>query len=221
MYIIKKAAAAFFCIMLMVPASACSYHVSEEKLDEIDDRLELLDELKEQSYDQSGSGIRKYFETDTFRGIPYGSSRSDIISTEKLTLLEEYTDSLSYSSTLYYNYEMTPIYWFNDSDQLYCGSYHMTTDISLDDTVTKMTATLTNLYGKPNTADYYDSNFNTIILLDDESIEDYVDSGQASYYAWFSYSDIDVELKVEIDDTSQSPAEYFVSVFYVSSYYNY
>ena len=221
MYNLKKAAAAFFCIMLMVSASACSYHVSEEKLDEIDDRLELLDELKEQSYNQSGSGIRKYFETDTFRGIPYGSSRSDIKGLEKLTLLEEYSDSLSYSSTLYYNYEMTPIYWFNDSGQLYCGSYHMTTDFSLDDIVTKMTATLTGLYGEPNTADYYDSNFNTIILLEGESIEDYVDSGQASYYAWFSYADIDVELKVEVDDTSQSPAEYFVSVYYVSSYYNY
>ena len=197
--------------------SACSHHVSDERMDEIEDRLELLDELKEQSYDQSGSGIRKYFETDTFRGIPYGSSRNDIISTEKLTLLAEYSDSLNYSSTLYYNYEMRPVYWFNDSGQLYCGSYHMTTDLSLDDTVTKMTATLTNLYGEPNIADYYDSIFNTIILLNNESIEDYVNSGQASYYAWFSYADIDVELKVEIDDTSQSPAEYFVSVYYISS----
>ncbi len=221
MYIIKKAAAAFFCIMLMVSASACSYHVSDEKMDEIDDRLELLDELKEQSYDQLESGIRKYFETDTFRGIPYGSSRSDIISTEKLTLLAEYSDSLNYSSTLYYNYEMTPVYWFNDSGQLYCGSYHMTTDLSLDDTITKMTATLTKLYGEPSLADYYDSIFNTIILLDNENIEDYVNSGQASYFAWFSYADIDVELKVEVDDTSQSPAEYFVSVYYISSFYSY
>ena len=220
MYIIKKAAAAFFCIMLMVPMSACSHHVSDERMDEIEDRLELLDELKEQSYDQS-SGIRKYFETDTFRGIPYGSSRNDIISTEKLTLLAEYSDSLNYSSTLYYNYEMRPVYWFNDSGQLYCGSYHMTTDLSLDDTVTKMTATLTNLYGEPNIADYYDSIFNTIILLNNESIEDYVNSGQASYFAWFSYADIDVELKVEVDDTSQSPAEYFVSVYYISSNYSY
>ncbi len=221
MYNIKKAAAAFFCIVLIASVSACSNKTSEEKLAKINDRLELLDEYSEQHGTETGSGIRKYFETDTFRGIPYGSSKSDVKSTEKLILLTENTDSLSYSSTLYYNYEMTPIYWFNDTDQLYCGSYHMTTDISLDDIVTKMKATLTNLYGEPNSADYYDSSFNTIILFDDESIEDYVNSGQASYYAWFSYADIDVELKIEIDDTSQSPAKYFVSVYYISSYYSY
>ena len=221
MYNIKKAAAAFFCIVLIASVSACSSKTSEEKLAKINDRLELLDEYSEQHSTETGSGIRKYFETDTFRGIPYGSSKSDVKSTEKLILLTENTDSLSYSSTLYYNYEMTPIYWFNDTDQLYCGSYHMTLSLSLKDAVSKMTVILTGLYGEPYNADYYDEYYYPVVVSEGEKIADLVGSGQASYYAWFSYNDIDIELKIDINDPGQSIEEYFITVYYIDSSYSY
>ena len=217
----KKAAAAFLCIVLAVSLCSCSHTTSSEKLTQINDRLELLDEYSAQHSSQDDSGIRKYYETDTFRSIAFGSYKSDVINAEKLPLLEEGDNYLTYSKTLMFNYGMNPTYWFNNFGELYCGSYHMITQLSLSDTVDKMSAMLTGLYGEPTSADYYDKNFYPVVPSEDESIASLVNSGQAVYFAWFSYSSLDIELRIEINDTQSQPFEYFVTVYYVDSSYYY
>ena len=108
----KKIVFALISIFVLASISGCTTSLTQDKLDKINDRLELIDDFKEQIVLVEPTDSTQKYKSDTFRGIPFGTYRSDVLTLETLPLLNEYTNAVDFASTLMFNYSMTPTYWF-------------------------------------------------------------------------------------------------------------
>lgn len=218
---LRRVTAILFSLLVLFSFSACASRTSEEKLAEIKDRLSLVDEFYESSAPEPTEHSIDIYRSDSFRGIPFGSFRTTVKSREILVLASEYTNAIDYAPTKIFNYYMVPTYWFNSSDQLYSGSYYVSTDKELDDIVSSMTAMLKELYGQAKDINYYDYENNLINLSEGEKIADLVDKREAYYFAKFLYDNIDVELIIERSLSDQSSILYDIIIYYIDDSFDF
>jgi len=201
--------------------AACHGQLSSDELNDIYDRLELVDEFAEESVPVQAQSSAAQYKDGTFRSVPFGSYRVEVMNAEPLALAYEYSNAVEYYPALVFNYSMTPTYFFNSYDQFYSGSYSMTSEESFKTISSKMTGMLIGLYGQPENKNYYDYNDNVFTVSNGDNVISYINNGTVYYYVWFSYDDIDIELVIEAEEPNQTIQKYNIYIYYTDYTYNY
>lgn len=211
-----------FAITLCI--NGCNTAVINESYS-LSDRLDILDDYKKQiaSTLETISEQRDEIQNPgTFRDIPYGYSRQDVIMLEPLQIIEEYDNAIDYDYVNIFGNDMLPTYWFNNNDLLYRGSYYSKSSDDLAAILNELLSELDKLYGDARETNYYDFNNKVIYLDGAKAAEQAVSSGAAYFYAWYSYDEIDVEVYIEVKQPDRQPVEYDVFVNYTDyTYYDY
>ncbi len=193
-----------------------------ERLDKLDAFKETTESQRIESGNERGETSRGVMQASgTFRNVPYGYSLFDIKRLETLGVVEEYDNAIDFELVSIFGYSMLPTYWFNLSEQMFRGSYYARTSDELKSVIDSFLGQLNDLYGTALEMNYYDFSNDVVYPTDEIAEQQAISSGQAYFYAWYSYDEIDVELYIEIETANQDVPVFEVFVNFTDySYYD-
>lgn len=200
----------------------CSLSSQDHVSQNVQNRLDKLDELKERIAEQNPQPSGEPFEANVngrFRDVPYGYNRTDVVRIETLDVVEEFDNAIDFDYVEMFGYSMLPTYWFNANEQMYRGSYYMKTDEEIIDVTRTLLPQLKSLYGNAMETNYYNYS-NEIIELSEAKAIAAVKEGTAYFYVWYSYGAIDVEVYIEAQTPSKSVPIYAVYVNFTNYTYH-
>lgn len=188
------------------------------------DRLDKLDAFKETAKELKVSSEQERDVTQAygaFRNVPYGYNMFDVIRLETLNVVEEYDNAIDFELVDIFGYSMLPTYWFNTSDQMYRGSYYVRTSGDMKGVIDSLLGQLNEMYGGAHETTYYDFDNDVLYPESDAAAQQAISSGDAYFYAWYSYDEVDVEMYIEIETPNQDAPVFEVYVNFTDySYYD-
>ena len=162
----------------------------------IENRLEKLDALK-QAIPARPIALAGSLSVLSFRGVAFGSTMANVKDIETQPLADSYSNALDFQPVSFYSYSMHPTYWFNETGQLYSGSYsmqHSEYAAIAQDLQSRLTAD----FGQPAVASYYDYNYGAVTFASEAEAQAAIDSGDTYYFVSYASSDgLTVELYVQ------------------------
>lgn len=207
-------------VLLFTPS--CSRELTGEELDKVYDRLELVDEFYEQNVQSLSEDPIALQEEGTFRNVPFGSLRSDVEDLESLELYAQYDIALEYIETPVFGYNMTPKYWFNSMGQLFRGTYYFESSQSIDKIISSIAVRLSNIYGQPDSSDFYNYDNDVAVWSTKEELTDMISENLVYYYAGYVYGQVDIQFIIEVSQNSTADnIVYEVSIMFTDYSYNY
>ncbi len=164
----------------------------------VEERLTQIDAYKETIPDRTEASDN-LLSALSFRGIPFGSTMSEVKAAETLEVTEVYSDALDFEPVIIYSYSMVPSCWFNEAGVFYSGSYSMTQS-DYAPAVQNLASSLTSEFGEPVEIGYYDySHISVNFASDDEAIAA-MRNGEAYYYVSYTGTGgLSIEFYAEAD----------------------
>ncbi len=204
----------------MLCLCGCSFSSGGATYD-VYDRLDELDDFKEWAAQQpvptqSPFAAQEY---GAFRSVPYGYNRQDVMRLETLTMVEEFDNAIDFEYINIFGYDMLPTYWFNNNEQLFRGSYYTQTGENMQIIIKNLLSQLTDQYDTALETNYYDFNNDVKYFDNEQQASEAVSSGDAYFYAWYFYDEIDIEVYIEGAKKSEDDFDVFVN-FTDYSYYD-
>ena len=212
----KKALLPLMICALFLSAS-CSADVNREADSAaIEERLAQLDAYKQTYEDAEGTDSPLTsggaVTAQAFRGIPFGSTMSQVKEAETLELTKAYNNALDFETVSVYSYPMLVTYWFDELGQMNYGLYSMTNSAYLP-VLQNLKASLSADYGEPAEAGYYTDSTTLVSFASNEEAVAAIDASEAYYYA--EYTDAEgLEVTLYAENAAQGYSFY---IYYTSA----
>ncbi len=186
-------------IVLVLMCASCSA-ASDTGGASVEERLAQIDAYKEtistRTEPEASGSVTSAL---SFRGIPFGSTMSEVKSAEMQPLTNEYSDALDFEPVTIYSYSMVPSYWFNGTGLFYSGSYSVTQS-DYQPAVENLQSALTAEFGEPAETGYYDYSHTSITFASNDEAVAAIRGGEAYYLTSYTGGDgLSVDFYAESD----------------------
>ncbi len=161
----------------------------------IEERLEALDAYKQTIPVRPAApdGLSAL----SFRGVAFGPTAANVKAAETQPLSHSFSNAVDYAPVSFYSYSMHVTCWFNESGQLYSGSYSMQHS-EYAAVVQDIQARLAADHGQPAKSGYYDFGHNDISFASEPDAQAAIEGGDAYYYESYNGAGgLTVELYVQ------------------------
>jgi hypothetical protein len=183
-------------ISALLLASCAAIADSQVNHTSIENRLEKLDAFK-QTIPARPAALAGELSALSFRSVAFGSTMTSVKAVETQPLANSYSNALDFEPVSFYSYSMQPTYWFNETGQLYSGSYSMQhSDYAAiaQDLQSRLTAD----FGQPAEVSYYDYSYGAVTFASGPEAQAAIDSGDTYYFVSYADSDgLTIELYVQ------------------------